>query len=233
MRSFWGYVSNGTASVGCTGQTVYVYDQSGNELAKFKDMKYAYLPVISPDGKQLVVKSTEGRLAVYSLETLSLIKKFRFSKVNYAQDDGCCFSSDGSLFYNIERQGDDLHTALSIYDTETFTLKKRLLNTDDNMCIQAIEYDTACDTVYLLGFYRNENGIASRFFVAQFIEDELCHVRRVSQKEHEFYVKYKNLETMGFTRKTYEWSYMEVNLETLKNGDYSLARLHREHSNHC
>ncbi len=233
MRSFWSYVSNGTVSVGCTGQTVYVYDQSGNELAKFKDMKYAYLPVISPDGKQLVVKSTEGRLAVYSLETLSLIKKFRFSKVNCAQDDGCCFSPDGSLFYNIERQGDDLHTALSIYDTETFTLKKRLLNTDDNMCIQAIEYDTASDTVYLLGFYRNENGIASRFFVAQLIENELCHVRRVSQKEHGGYVAYKDLQSMGFTRKKYEWSYMDADLETLKNGDYSLARLHREKSDRC
>ena len=124
MRSFWAYVSNGTVSVGCTGQMVYVYDANGNELAKFKDMKYAYLPVISPDGKQLVVKSTEGRLAVYSLETLSLIHIFRFSKVNVAQDDGCCFSSDGTRFYNIERQGDDLHTALAIYDTADFAPSK-------------------------------------------------------------------------------------------------------------
>ena len=102
MKNFWGFTTNGKYSVGCTGQTVYLYDKNGNELAKFKDIIYAYTPMISPDGTLFVVKSTEGRLAVYSLETFSLIKKFRFSKVDGAQDDGFCFSPNGKFFINIE-----------------------------------------------------------------------------------------------------------------------------------
>ena len=27
MKSFWSYITNGQYSVGCTGQTVYLYDQ--------------------------------------------------------------------------------------------------------------------------------------------------------------------------------------------------------------
>lgn len=88
MKKFWGYVSNNKYSVGCTGQTVYLYDEDGNELAKFKDIIYGYTPMISPDGTLFVVKSADGRPAVYSLETLSFIKKFRFSKVDGVQDDG-------------------------------------------------------------------------------------------------------------------------------------------------
>ena len=110
----------------------------------------------------------------------------------------------------------------------TSPLQKRLLDTDDAMCIQAVEYDT--DTVYLLGFFRDENGIASRFFVARLIGDALSHIRTISCEEHTFYVKYKDLESKGFTRKSYEWPYMEEPLDTLKSGDYSLARLHREHT---
>ena len=36
MKKFWGYVSNNEFSVGCTGQTVFLYDKDGNELGKFK-----------------------------------------------------------------------------------------------------------------------------------------------------------------------------------------------------
>ena len=87
MPSFWSYIGNDRFNIGCTGQTVYVYDKAGKELARFKDLIYAYLPVISPRGDHFVVKTTDGRMAVYSLETLSLVKKFRYSKVDGAQDD--------------------------------------------------------------------------------------------------------------------------------------------------
>lgn len=80
MAKFWSYISNGTYSVGCTGGSVYVYDKNGAELAKFKDMPYAYWPCFSPKGDIFVVKSTAGRLAVYSLDSQSLIKKIPFFK---------------------------------------------------------------------------------------------------------------------------------------------------------
>ena len=126
MKNFWSYISNGEYSVGCTGQTVYLYDKDNNEIAKFKDLKYAYTTMISPNGKFFVVKSTEGRLAVYSLETFSLIKKFRFSKLG-GQDDGFCFSPDGTLFFNIERHNGTTSLIIAIYNTNDFSLLKQVL----------------------------------------------------------------------------------------------------------
>ena len=117
MPKFWSFVGNEKYDVGCTGRTVYVYLKDGTEVARFKDITYAYTPLISPDGRFLVVKSTVGTLAAYSLETLSLIRKFRFSKVDGAQDDGFCFSPDGKFFINIERQKDSLHSQQTIEKT--------------------------------------------------------------------------------------------------------------------
>lgn len=44
MKKFWSHISNGNYSVGTTGQTVYIYDENGNEIG-FKKM---------PDGTYLV-----------------------------------------------------------------------------------------------------------------------------------------------------------------------------------
>ena len=38
MKKFVGFTTNGEYSVGCTGQTVYLYDKSNNEIGKFKDI---------------------------------------------------------------------------------------------------------------------------------------------------------------------------------------------------
>ena len=86
MKKFWTYISNGRYSIGLTGSTVYVYGKEGEELGKFKDLNYAYATVISPRGDIFVVKTTDGRMAVYSFEPLKLIKKFRFSKIDGGQD---------------------------------------------------------------------------------------------------------------------------------------------------
>ena len=42
MKKFYGYYDNGNFRVGCSGASVYVYDQNDTELARFKDIKYAY-----------------------------------------------------------------------------------------------------------------------------------------------------------------------------------------------
>ncbi len=227
MRSFWSYISNGKVSVGCTGQTVYVYDQNGTELTKFKDLKYAYLPVISPDGKQLVVKSTEGRLAVYSLETLSPIKVFRFSKVNCAQDGGCCFSSDGSLFYNVESHIDDLHSSVSVYETGTFSGISRY-DFDAAEMITEIECDVASDTCYFLGNVRGDNGYQ---YVAKFNGNDVYDAVKITEEEWWFYTAYMSLKAGGFTKKKYEWSHhLHADLDELKKADHSLAKLYQYRS---
>ncbi len=120
MPRFKSIIENEKYSVGCTGQTVWVWDKNDTVLAKFKDLIYAHKAVFSPTRDIFVVKSTQGRLAVYSLETMSLVKKFRFSKVQYSQDDGCCFSPDGRYFLNVERQGDDLHSVISVILSRIF-----------------------------------------------------------------------------------------------------------------
>ncbi len=225
MKKFWGYVSNGKFSVGCTGQTVYIYDKDNNEIGKHKDIIYGYTPMISPDGSLFVVKSTIGKLAVYSLETFLLIKKFRFSKVDGCQDDGFCFSPDGSLFMNIERHEDSLHTAISIYSTRDFSLVKRIYQ-DENMVLSHIEYDFRTKSNYVLGFMRNEDGVLCRCFVGKFEDYQIKEITDIPETEYHFFVWYKHLELLGFTEKAYEWTYIDCSLDELKNKNCTLADLY-------
>ncbi|MBO7179369.1 MAG: hypothetical protein J6V78_03410 [Clostridia bacterium] len=229
MKKFWGYVSNGNFSVGCTGQTVYLYDKGDNEIGKFKDITYGYTPMISPDGRIFVVKSTDGRLAVYSLETRSLIKKFRFSKVDGAQDDGFCFSPDGKFFINIERQKDDLHQAISVYDTSDFSLVKQIM-LDEDMMLNYIEFDKTADTYYVSGIIHNTNENSRCYFVAELKDLQIQNITAVPEEEYDIYNVYKDLELMGFTEKKYEWciSYRyDYKLEEFKNMNLSLSKLYK------
>ena len=226
MKKFWGYAFNDKFSVGCTGQTVYLFDDNGNEISRFKDITYGYTPVISPDGKLLVVKSTGGKLAVYSLESRTLMKKFRFSKVDGAQNDGFCFSSDGKLFINIERQKDDLHSAISVYNSADFSLISQVLLGDDMMA-RCIEFDQNTDAYYILGFMRDNYSLVMRHgFVAKFENYEIKNITAVSDNEYELYYWYKHMELMGFTEKAYEWLPEAIELETLKAMKLTLAELY-------
>jgi len=229
MKNFWGYTTNGEYSVGCTGQTVYLYDKENNEINKFKDIIYAYSPVISPNGKIFVVKSTDGRLAAYSLETLSLIKKFRFSKVDGAQDDGFCFSPDGKFFINVERQKDDLHSAISVYNTFDFSLTNQVL-LDEYMMLDHIEFDKATNTYYVLGFMRDANLVIDYGFVAEFEDNQIKNITAISENEYDFYRSYKHLEIMGFSEKAYQWSYMDCELDKLKSMNHTLANLYKHYN---
>ena len=74
MRKFWGVAKNENFSVGCTGKTFFVYDSNGKEIAKFSDFPHTYKAVFMPNKNIIAVKSTEGSLGFYNLDTLSLIK---------------------------------------------------------------------------------------------------------------------------------------------------------------
>ncbi len=226
MPSFWTYITNGKYSVGCTGQTVYVYDKDGNETAKFKDIIYAYDAEISPDSDKVVVKTTEGRLAIYSLEEMKLIKKFRFSKVDGGQDAGFCFSADGRFFFNLESHGDGADHCLSVYETEDFTVVKKLFS-DEDMYISCIEYDEKYDSYFVIGIlYRKFR--RNKYFAAELKDDELKNVTYIKEKEYTFYDKFKDLEKSGFTKKKYRWSYMEESLEELSSEKYMISDLVRK-----
>lgn len=187
MPRFCSIIENEDYRVGCTGQTVWVWDKNDTVIAKFKDLIYVSQVAISPLGNMFVAKSTDGRLAVYSLETLSLIKKFRFSKVKYSQDDGFCFSSDGKYFLNVERQGDDLHSAISIYDTSGFSLISRIF-LGENMMIEHIQQVNG--EYYVLGFMRGDDKVITYNFVAKFIDNVICDIKKITKNESEFYCQH-------------------------------------------
>ncbi|MBR6784873.1 MAG: hypothetical protein IKM25_01320 [Clostridia bacterium] len=234
MKSFYSFVSNGEYGIGCTGQSVCVFDKNGEELVAFKDLKYAYSCAISPKDDIFVVKSTEGRVAVYSLADLRLIKKFRFSSVAESQDDNFCFSSDGEIFYNIERHGDSCKTALSIYSTRDFVLNKRLFLADTNMVLTSVEVDCTSGDVYMTGFYRKEkSGVAHKWFVAKLVDDVLRDFCYILDSEHEYYVDYKKLEMSGFAEKSVKWSLFkdkQTELMEAKEKKISIAELWRKRS---
>ncbi len=106
MKDFRLFVTNGIYSAGCNGQTIYFY-KDGVEIKRIKDLIYINFLVLSHDNDTIGVKSCDGRLAFYSLSQQKLIKKFRFSKIDYAQDGNCLFLPNGD-FVNIESIDNEL-----------------------------------------------------------------------------------------------------------------------------
>lgn len=231
MPKFWGYISNGTYSIGCTGQTVYVYDCNGTELAKFKDIKYGYTPLFFPDGDRFLVKSTEGRFAIYSLTEMKLIKKFRFSKTDGGQDGNMCFSPDGKLFYNIEwhPHPTDYHSsnsAIGIYETENLTRVKLLFADDPVIHPHALQWDAESDLLYVLGNDRKPDTYNP--FIAILEGDQLCDLHHVSESDDHFYRGYLHTADMGFTKQSKEWSplkYEGYDLEKVEKECHTLSEL--------
>lgn len=197
MRNFVGYAENENFKVGCTGQTTYVYDKDGNELARFKkDVLYGYTPMFRPNSNIVIVKANEGRMAIYDLNTLKLIKKFRFTPPVSCQDDNMCFSNDGKLFYNIESHI-GCRTRLTIYDTKNFEPIKRLFENDEKQMLIHVECDKENDNIYILGYMRDDNGIFHQPFVAQFENDEIINKTNISRDEYKHLKFYKDLQADG------------------------------------
>ena len=184
MLRFCSIIENDKYKIGCTGQTVCVLDKNDTVLSRFKDLTYAYRAAISPRGDIFVIKSTKGQIAVYSLKTMSLIEKFRFSKVNYSQDDGFCFSRDGKFLLNIARWGDDLHSAILIYDTTDFSTVSSLFPAEKIMVSHIQEVDGA---YFVLGYMRNDDMVCCSFFISKYLNNDLCDVTEITKAEYDFY----------------------------------------------
>lgn len=209
MKNFWGFVKNEKYAIGCTGLTTYVFDGAGNEIAKFKDIIYAYTPMFCPGKNMFVVKSTDGWLAFYSLDTMQLLKKVHFSKIG-AQDEGLCFSPDGRYLYNIEKPVTSTETEIAIYETDSFHIQRRLFQGERTIHINHIEYDSEKSAYFVLGFCRGGDGVFSYGFVSELVDNSLTNIKRIPDKEYHYLDAYKSLELQGFTKKATEWS-------TLKN----------------
>ena len=206
MRKFWGLYDNGKYKVGCNGATMYLYDIDNQELAKFKDIPYAYEGAFKPGSNIFLLRSTEGRIAVYDCDERKLMKKFRYSTVDYAQDDGFCFSPDGAYFLNIERVAPGTRTRLSIYETVSFSPVKRLFEGDGDLSLNDIEYRAAGDLYNLLFFVRDAQGIYDQGYVGELREDRIVNMQPIASKVYNFLRDYKDLQQRNFTEKSMEWS---------------------------
>ena len=167
-----------------------------------------------------MVKSSGGRIAIYSLEKLKLIKKFRFSEVDGAQTDNFIFTKDDKYFLNIERHNSSNETRLSIYNTSDFSLKKQLFGENDNLVLTTIEYDKESNDYFIMGFLRDsQTRVAKRFFIAKLIDDELKDMEFIESAEYDFLCLAKMVEFAGFTEESYYWLFVfkTVSLSDLKS----------------
>lgn len=73
-KKYWTHIKTNKYDIYLTSKTVYIFNKDGREIKKFKDLDYGYMGCVSPNEDLLVVKSSSGRIAVYSLDKLELIK---------------------------------------------------------------------------------------------------------------------------------------------------------------
>lgn len=205
-KPFVSLISNDQFQIACTGQTVYVLDIKGNELAKFKDMTYAYYPALHPKGDLAAVYSNTGVMAVYSLSELRLIRKFRVTAVKDTQTDRIpCFSPDGQYLYHIEgRKGNSLNSRLSVYSTTDFRPVFRLFEQGQETVFLRMEFDRETGILFLLGYERQEN--SNNYFVAKLNGQSLEDVRSLNKHTYDFYESAVYLKQTGFTQDSYQWS---------------------------
>ena len=202
MRRFWGFYKNESYCVGCNGATVYIYDKDENEIARFKNIPYAYTAAFMPGRNIIGVKSTEGYLAFYDLDSLSLIKKITVTRGG-GQDEGFAFTPDGKFFYNIEKLFSPTRTQLGIYETKTFTKVATLFEEDKKLMLDCLEFDSETNICYVMGFMRADNRVFDYRFVAIFDEKSqtIQNIRAVDESKYKYLREYKDWEARGFTER--------------------------------
>ncbi len=209
MRKFWGLYDNGTYRVGCNGATVYLFDMHNNELARFKDINYAYSGAFHPSRNNIIViKSTAGTLAVYDLDKRALVKKIIVTNIG-AQDEGFAFSADGKLFYNIEKPVISYRTQLSIYDAKDFNLIKTLFADNRELFLETIEFDKESNKCYVLG-HNNKD-----YFIGLLESENIINAKRISENWYYYICHYKSWEEQGFTEKALQWNALK-NMNEIK-----------------
>lgn len=207
MKHFWGDYQNESYRVGCTGGAIYIYDKAGKEIARFKNFPYAYTAAFMPGRNIIAVKSTEGFLGFYDLDTLSLLKKITVTKIG-GQDEGFGFSSDGRFFYNIESPTCPVRTQLGIYETRTFSKVCTLFSKNERMILEHLEFDDENNTCYLLGYMLDNKGMFEHGFVATLDTKNktIENMSAIEEKQYNYLLNYKHWEMSGFTERALEWS---------------------------
>jgi hypothetical protein len=222
MKEFYGVAQTNEFRVGCAGQTVYVYGKSGEEIARLRDVAYTYAASFSPNNRLLVVRSTTPWFAFYAPPDFRLVQKVRMRKPNsQPQDDGFCFSPDGTLFWSLEYQN-DLTTHLVSYDTGTFAEAGRFFE-GERYIFSHIEPNTN-GGYDLLGFRREPEADNNSHWLVRFDGERIVSQTPLTDSVYERAHRYKKVELCGFTERMHEiWMLKErfsvpVPLATLCGG---------------
>lgn len=208
MRKFYGFYDNGTYRVGMNGASIWVYDQQDRQLARFQDIRYAYDGAFLPGSHIFVAKSTEGTMAVYDLAKLQLLRKWTVTRIG-AQDGGFAFSSDGRYFYNIEAPDTSVRAHLTRYRTEDWSVDRVYFKGTSVMQLNEIVFEPESGQGYLLGFFRDQDGIFEEGFVAPFdpegeTDPDWMEYSQLSDAAFDYIHWYTKWQRCGFVEKRLE-----------------------------
>ncbi len=199
MREYYGVAQTNEFRVGCAGQTVYVFNGKGEEIARLRDVTYAYAAAFSPNGSLLAVRSTTPWFVFYAPPDFRLVQKVRMRRPNsQPQDDGFCFSPDGKLFWSLEYQN-DLTTHLVSYDTNTFAEAGRFFE-GERYVFSHIE-PTADGGYDLLGFRREPEADDNSHWLARFDGKRIISQTPLTRSVYQRASTLKKIEVCGFTER--------------------------------
>ena len=201
-RKYMGFYDNGDYRVGCSGATVYVFDQSGAELCRFRDTPYIYSGAFQPGTNLFAAKSVRGYLAVYDPDRKTLKHKITLTH-RTAHDEGFAFSPDGKLFYDIDHYR-PFRTRLVLYDTEDYTVKATLFSDDPTVFLTYIEFSPKTGLCYILGYDRDPiSNVGENGFIGILEGNTIREKRLIGSSKWFSLQSYQNWEKSGFTERAY------------------------------
>ncbi len=165
MKNFWSYIQNNRFAVGCTGQSVYVYDPEGRELACFRGLKYAYVPLFCPQKPLLAMNPPSHGWPFTTWATSPCCKSCACaSRTINRRMQAAALQKTGEAFVNLEYQN-DLTSHLVVYDTREFAEQARLF-AGEGLVLDHVEPAADGDGCFLLGYERPEtiNNIEDNFY---------------------------------------------------------------------
>jgi len=85
------------------GEKVYLYDLNKDclEIAVFEDLNYVQEICFSDNEEMLALKSIEPKVAIYNMETKTMILEIEISNANPTQEGKFCFSKDHKYLLSI------------------------------------------------------------------------------------------------------------------------------------
>lgn len=224
MKKFTTYIKNTRFAVGTTGRAVQVFNDAGKKIAEFRDLTYAYNAAFTPSGDKLIVKSTEGVLALYSLNEMQLIKKIRFGSA--PQDGGFCFSIDGTRFLNVAMHEKPRRYEVKAYSPDDLSEIGTVFFSED-VGVFDIEC-TKTGEYYVLG-----NGREA--FVGIVKDGMLAEKYDLTFEQSTLYIDALRLRRTGYTEECYKSTFAatgifpgSLSLDEFAKADLTLKKLFEE-----